>query len=543
MCLHRSWANLGAVVLILYLAVDPFMQAAVTVSGRMATVESPSQTPGLRFGDSVDIGQLVEEPKGGPIQSEFNLDGTPSSEFFSEQMDFGLTGAIYDGFRRAARDIPLHPQVSFSCSTGNCTWPVFTTAGVCSACNDVTSSLKRTRSPLCNADNGTDQALPSNVDFDQPCTTFSGLYNRIRQIDGLSDGDVNNKATSATVFLTANTTEDHSQTSSFGDTDTMFLSLLVLRASNEFASRKTAWEDSKPTATECGLFFCAKAFESRVDNGALVEKEVGSWAVRDPESWKMTKATDDDQEFADAHTSLERMPYYRTDLVIEVPSDEAEDLGRSVTTRFNITQATIAGLQKVLSSVLFDGSDGEDGDVPSEDDGPPIVFPAYNSVSGDYPLGKTLWDSKNLTAVFDTLANRLTIEFRDSSTAAHSGTVRLYTPHIEILWPYLALPLSGLLMGCLYFIIVWRQTHALGLPAWKESVYPALSRGFNDEGQALLRQLGNAPKYVQKKSGDLVIGLADSSDGLRLEVVGSDTVSMSEEGHKDQPRPQIAPLS
>lgn len=518
------------------------MQAAVTVSGRMATVESPGQVPALSFGDRIDIGRLIEGPKGGPVQSDFNSDGTPSSEFFSEQMDFGLTGAIYDGFHRAARADPTRPQVSFSCSTGNCTWPVFATVGVCSACNDVTSSVERTRAPLCTPNNGTDQALPSNIYFEEPCTTFSGLYNRMRQIDGLAN---KNQGTSATVFLTANTTEDHSQTTSFRDSDTLFLSLLILRASDAFENRETAWEDSKPTATECGLFFCAKAYESRVDNGALVEKEAGSWTARDPESWKMTKVTADDQEFADAHTSLVRMPYLRTDLAIEIPPKEAKGLGlgASAASRFNITQATIAGLQKVLSSVLFDGSDSEDDDKPSEDDGPPIVYPAYDSVPGDYPLGETLWNSTNLTAVFDTLANRLTIELRDSSTASHTGFVHLYTPHVEILWPYLALPLSGLLMGSVYFIIVWRQTRALGLPVWKESVYPTLTRGFDDEGQALLRRLDKSPPAVRNTRGNVMIGLAGSSDGLRLEVVGNDAVPMSDEGRKDQPNPRVAPVS
>lgn len=57
----------------------------------------------------------------------------------------------------------------------------------------------------------------------------------------------------------------------------VFLSYLVLRVSDEFLGNKTAWEDSKPTATECGLYFCANAFYSKVENGNLEERQLGQW--------------------------------------------------------------------------------------------------------------------------------------------------------------------------------------------------------------------------------------------------------------------------
>lgn len=59
-----------------------------------------------------------------------------------------------------------------------------------------------------------------------------------------------------------------------------------MRASGDYRYNNSSWEDTPPICTECGLYFCAKAYESIVKNGQLEETGLGTWAVREPQSWK-----------------------------------------------------------------------------------------------------------------------------------------------------------------------------------------------------------------------------------------------------------------
>lgn len=249
--------------------------------------------------------------------------------------------------------------------------PAYTTASVCSKCNDVTSSLSKRQADGCTKLNGTDQNVNANMDMVAPCTTFSAAnYGRLRQFDGylldqgmqladvLTPGQAQFK-----VLMTANISmvkytpvwndprvglltqhQDYTQTVTFKDTETMFMSYLVMKVSDDFFRNETTWEDSSPSAEECGLYFCAKAYETEVKNGVLTEKQVGVWAEKDPQSWRLLNddSSDDAEEFMDEHPSLGQTSHLRTDLVMTVPDGEVEG---EVATRFGVTQGTIRGLQ------------------------------------------------------------------------------------------------------------------------------------------------------------------------------------------------------
>ena len=121
--------------------------------------------------------------------------------------------------------------------------------------------------------------------MDGPCTSYTTGYGRIRQFDGyliqtgrnltdiLRPLEITSHTDDSRVLMTANTTLDYRRTISFNDSETMFLAYLILRAGDDFVKNQTAWEDARPNATECGLYFCVKGYSSKVERGSLVEKQ------------------------------------------------------------------------------------------------------------------------------------------------------------------------------------------------------------------------------------------------------------------------------
>lgn len=218
------------------------------------------------------------------------------------------------------------------------------------------------------------------------------------------------------------------------------------------------------------------------------------------------------------HPTLDPVSYYLIDLVITVPQNDT--LEGDIEPQFNITQATVRGLQDSLESLTMDTTTVLDRDNVPVTTIRPIVFPLSSAASYDYPIGGILWNSTNLTAEFDALANHLTVEFRSSLPSRLTGTLHLYSLHVKVQWAYLVLPAFALAVGWAYLALVALQTRRTGFPVAKESVYPTLAYGFDKGTQGFLKKLESGPKAALKLRDNLVVGLADRNDGMRLEMTG-----------------------
>ncbi|CAH0051659.1 unnamed protein product [Clonostachys solani] len=116
----RNTACIGAALSVFALAFGPFSQQMITV--RLDTVEQASSGST----GAVSRVSLVNSVIG------FSNSWSPIS---STKL------AIYNGFMAPEIDIP-----STVCPTGNCTWPIVPTVGVCGACVDTTPDIKFNRS-------------------------------------------------------------------------------------------------------------------------------------------------------------------------------------------------------------------------------------------------------------------------------------------------------------------------------------------------------------------------------------------------------------
>ena len=462
------------------------------------------------------MGSLADA--GGTAGVGLFADGT-IMDVFDLRPDFGLTSAIYDGFFLGAKDSTARPpQVAFSCVTGNCTWPVFTSAAICSTCNDVSSTVVRKRREGCKSQDATNQELGVNVVEIGPCTEYIAPYANIKQFDGLAEapddlGDSVQPATSTFVGLTANTTMDYRSTISLQDHDTLFHSFLMLRAPQNFIAKQISWEDASIEATECGLYLCAAATKAQVNSGVLTEERLGVWSNRVQGSWD-SLATDNKSRnlVANVYPSLKPVAKFRSDIQISIPAGETERLGANGSTVFNFTQASIIGLQKTLDLLTL-------GDNPTNKS--LLVYPTNSRNSEISALSHILGQSDNLTHTFEMLAERLTVHIRDGGRMIQEGTTDEFILLIHVDWPFLIAPILAVLAGCLYFAVIMFQTWRLGLPVWKESAYPTLTYGFDEKTQSLFRvadghgsEAGTA-KLLRKRTQ---IGFMDGQDGLRLNL-------------------------
>ncbi|OJJ34564.1 hypothetical protein ASPWEDRAFT_42551 [Aspergillus wentii DTO 134E9] len=106
----RSLISLGAIVTILALAFEPFMQQIVTYPTRQ--VESPSKRA---------------------IAKQSHIAMPVVDDGFRDSVDSGIWG----------KDFNVNP----TCPSGNCTWAPFTSIGYCSRCEDITSQPKSISCP------------------------------------------------------------------------------------------------------------------------------------------------------------------------------------------------------------------------------------------------------------------------------------------------------------------------------------------------------------------------------------------------------------
>lgn len=507
---------------------------------------------------NLDLGQLLYGGYGWihEVEKTGGFAGLEVPSRITATPDFGLSSSITEGFYlMSPRSAAKEKSAAFQCTTGNCTWPVFSTAAVCSSCNDVTSYIKKRHIQTCTGwtsdgvQNSPDR-VSGEVAMESVCTSYELPYGHIRQVNGrifdpLENSDVPPnrpgedyhlaRRRMPEVLLTVGITSNFTNTLSFRDADTTFISFLIFRAHDNFIYKGELWEDTMPTATECALHFCAQTYQSSAITGNLSEKILSSRANRERESWSFSDHRND-EEVIEHSNSLDRSfpalapsenlrASYRTDLQIKIPSDDSDMLPPNTLRTFNISQSTILGAQIYLAELLF-RDDGYERLLRKYNNSLSdiLVFPPSGTTSDNdiAPVADVLWNSTNLTQSFETLARRMTTQLRDSSDLSVSGTVQQWVFVIRVNWNFLILPTMTMLIGVSYSVFVMIQTRCLRMPIWLGSVIAVLCYGCNEESQAVLKALhcDAARDDEKKKQMDaLQVRLVDGKNGYELDAL------------------------
>ncbi|KAK1657947.1 hypothetical protein BDP55DRAFT_413996 [Colletotrichum godetiae] len=198
-------------------------------------------------------------PAPGPV---FPRTTTVHGSGTSIQLPFSTDLALSAGF--------LSTHVNFLevvCPTGNCTWPIIPTIGVCGACDNATSRIKvLDRDP---SSCGVVLSKGANFGF-RPCDGIDvdavegGLKLKYFQMQTLwlqSETDI--------VPFPGGPREDR----------IIFAEFAVIGTSLNVSSDLFNYSiPEDPQAYHCGLWYCVEAHEVRVDAGILREEVVGAWS-------------------------------------------------------------------------------------------------------------------------------------------------------------------------------------------------------------------------------------------------------------------------
>lgn len=189
---------------------DPFLQQVVVYPSRLVSSEKPAV--------------IVRSERYGARSHE----GLP----LPSVVDLSMKAAIYNGVFAIGND--ADKNIQYSCSTGNCTWPEFSSLAVCSKCENITSLVEK----ACNDSGCYMLSLPNGP-------TLSGL-----------GGQINASTTNISSSL------NQIQASVF-----KFSSLISKRIK----------DPDDALAMECAMWYCVQTYQASVEDAMINQHILRSW--------------------------------------------------------------------------------------------------------------------------------------------------------------------------------------------------------------------------------------------------------------------------
>lgn len=393
-------------------------------------------------------------------------------------MDLSMSSALLRGLSQDA-DL-ITQQLPYICTSGNCTYDAFSSLGICSACNNISSALVRSTMH----DQTSQSSLAPAIDNSGTNPMFGNLT-KYSLSDGniLYNGDLDHIGGESTggihqVAMTAKPKFDPTKTESFQKDSLLFFALSIIRADYTMLSdvQMSNWPNIPVTATECALSFCVKQINASVENGVLSEQVQKTSALRISKSWRPIRTVSFDLSNIFHFSSEDALNGGSTSSANEtygwVARSDLQILNEiSPKQSFNISQVSIDSMQPGFLDLF-----------PPDVSGTTLV--SYKNVvalTGSTSAVKTstssmqvLWDSSNLTELFETIALSMTNELRRSSDnhTTIPGREEFSITVIRVNWPWMALPISLVLLGSIFVILTAWESHRLRQPIRKDEPPP-----------------------------------------------------------------------
>ncbi|OAP62354.1 hypothetical protein AYL99_04557 [Fonsecaea erecta] len=404
-----------------------------------------------------------------------NLDWGSNSLTTSLSND--MVGAIYSGIYQYSE---LSQMKNVSCPTGNCTWlETYTSLAVCSACHDVTASLRKSCGtalvPGQNAD-GTD-AVVANVTLPYCNYTLpNGLNVSGVPAVNYSSIDISGATTNSIHF----------------NPDSALSVLSIIQT--QWGPGVEGWGDANPAsdimgiatkqAFECGVYYCVQKYNASVSRGKLSERVVdtyttghftspGVYALEPPASWTN-------------HSS----------------ADYA-----------NVYQSNNIGLLRDFFTTQWQGQVLMSGTPPTNTPTSSIALFLWALFSEENPLGQFTQMSASLAkSVSDTMRS---YSFTTDAIPAALGAVYQDKPHVLVRWGWIALPaaLLGLALVLLAGTIA-ATAHDQTL-LWKSSSLAAFSHPLTSDARAVVTDV-HSPREVLRIAEQMPVKWQKTDRGFRL---------------------------
>ncbi|KAE8836661.1 hypothetical protein HRS9139_04759 [Pyrenophora teres f. teres] len=464
----RSLAALGALLIVLLLAIDTFFQQVVTYTDGWAPQNASSSIPIVKHYDP----PYQAFSKAGVDQGQ--TDPTTSALVRSYFYGNGSQPVLFGNGTRP--DIPL------SCPSSRCEWPEYDTLATCSSCKEVSQSLDITYACL-------NTTIDWSVNWQGPLTkepypngTVCGYFLNITDISPiLLSGYV------AKAHEYANTTDEALlvRTIPLADFDTRepyygngsisfknirnpIFDFLVASAVN---GAESVYGNEPPVIHECVLSWCVHRMKSSYISGIYNEDILSTYLniATHPTPWPWYA---EDQMFE-----------YYTNITIEVPTSTSQDPGSlefsTTYSVWNDTAFMIMAIWDDLAPSFYTVKD-----TISE---PTLRFKNYADGPSMQHLDFNPWLApNNITRHMERLASSLTNALRSNanSNLMLKGEAYNMNKFIHINWGWLAFPLVLLILSLVFLVAtIIRTSRDTETGLFKSSALPTLIYGLPKETQ------------------------------------------------------------
>lgn len=242
----------------------------------------------------------------------------------------------------------------------------------------------------------------------------------------------------APVLMTAAVVADPRRTANFGNFETLIAAITFFRAQTDYNVNVSAWQDSHPTAMECGQYLCLKALNSSVMLGNLSESILNTSSVKVPASWQPTPKQPPLVQINNTNTlgTLDWNPLYHPNYVsrneFQLDPSGFDSSWFSPDETFNASQTAVDSTINLFLS-LFN---------KSADEGTPTVSNYTGQTTYTSDLLQPFYESNNLTETFQGIAESLTDTLRNAGDTSTPGLTSRWIIRYRIRWAFLAVPVA-----------------------------------------------------------------------------------------------------
>lgn len=442
----RNLGSLGAAITILAIASDPFIQQIIN----------------YHHCQQKSVGEAASIVR----TNNYTMDGDSLS----------MMAAIYQGAYR------FFSNVEASCGTGNCTFPEYRTLGVCNACEDITSSLKKVpngESVEESVQVGWDWVLPSGF-------SIPGWYSSSMS---MKTGNLN----STWKY------DDSWNTTSIAITE-------ILSPKYQGVDRGT-----KVLAVRCSLSPCVRTYRANVTQGVFVEEHVDSCLAKKRKSpgtalmsasfveTPMPCLIDGVYHSASSFTkpnATNNLPMYDM-----LPGGATAWLPKECV----YTLFTPFNMQDYLTDFLTSASNG------SRINESPWQWQLFNDGNTSLNMINSTWAS---------IADSMTAHIRRNGNRNYSmpvmGVAEKTLTCISVRWGWIAYPaaLLALTFVFLFLTVVESANRARGR-IWKSSPLAMLFHGLDGEVAEKYQDVGQVGQ-MEKLAKQVRVKIKDEGKGLKL---------------------------
>ena len=444
----RSFISMGAIVIILSAAIDPFVQ--LTIGKRDVVKYEDDSNVRISYAKRYSKGLFtrIKATSGKELAIVFLLCHllirhsvvAPDNNTYTKtetDADFGMKSAVFYGL--SLSDASISQQTQRSCPFGNCTWDTFRSLAICSACNDLTDRILK-------KDKGLTEPLAVGLDTTNGAT-YLAQVTEYQLPNGLRGDD--------STLMTAYGTGNQTDSISFASHDTLIWSIAIMN----FTRAEQHSRSVKVSAIECGLWYCVNAYTSEVKGGNITEIIQPDSSKRNHDSWQPLLESNGEKIITPPPNTINydgvTSSVKRTDL----------QLGDS----FNVSQAAIYSISKLMSETFALNVQSRINAYVLSQDGT-----TYSPT-----VMQSLYNSQSLEATFASLAKSMTNNIRrnDDGSNVATGKAGKHLTLIRVRVWYLTLPAILTLSGAAFLAVVIYYTHRSKLAVWGTDAIPIVALG------------------------------------------------------------------